>query len=135
MAAKIIRQIDSFKSPIRKKKTIKNTRVRDLRRNEFNHIVCPDTGEVCRSYKSYLTSKHWRLFKKRFRESSFYTGICFICGNTVKLHHHHTTYVRLGKELLSDIVLLCGSKCHRNVHRALRKGITWDKIVKSVENI
>jgi hypothetical protein len=129
---KPIKSVDSFKSPIRKRVVKK---VRDLRKNEFNHIVCLDTKEVCKSYKTYLLSKHWKLFKKKFRESKYYTGVCFICGKSNKLHHHHLTYINLGKELLSDIVLLCGSTCHRNVHRALRKGITWEKIISNINEV
>lgn len=96
-------------------------------------IYCPDTGEVLFSYRSYLKSRHWFLFKKRYDSSEFYSGVCYICGRISSLHHHHIYYDRLGSELYEDICLLCGL-CHRNVHRSLRKGVSWDSIVDRVNN-
>lgn len=124
-----IRSVDSFRSPLRKRKP---TRVLDLRRNHFNHIVCSDTGEVCSSYKEYLHSKHWKLFKKRYRQSSYYIGHCLFCDCTVRLHFHHITYVRLGKEFLKDVVTLC-KKHHTQIHKALRKGVAWEKIMSNLK--
>lgn len=121
-------------NPIKRKKS---TRIVDLRKSRYNHIVCKDTGEVIRSYKAYLASKHWKLFKKKFRESKYYTGRCFICGKSKGLHLHHLTYVRIGKEFLTDVVELCGSPCHRNVHRAMRRNplVTWESILKQLREI
>lgn len=110
----------------------RSVKVKDLRKNRFGRIVCDDTGEICYSYKEYLRSKHWRLFKKKFKQSSSYTGCCLICSSKYKLHFHHLTYVRLGKERFSDIVVLC-SKDHKMVHKALKKGILWEDILSQLE--
>ena len=128
----LIKNKDAFVSGIRRRKN--KTRIVDLRKNHYNHIVCSDTGEVCRSYKEYLRSKHWELFKKRYKLSKMYTGKCFICskhyGRTGE-NLHHITYKRVGHELLTDIVSLC-RVCHRNVHKALKNGITWNEISDKV---
>lgn len=126
-----IRSVDSFKSKLRKKRPSK---IRDLRKNDFNHIVCTDTKEVCTSYKRYLLSKHWKLFKKRYRESSYYTGHCLFCSSSIRLHFHHITYIRLGKELLKDVVPLCKLH-HKQVHKALRNGAIWESIVDQLKSI
>ena len=128
---KLIFSRDAFKSGIRKRKPV--SKILDLRKNHYNHIVCEDTSEVCSSYPEYLRSKHWKLFKKRYKQSDKFTGCCLICGKKRKLHHHHITYINLGKELLSDVVLLCGTTCHRNIHKALRKGITWKQIISNID--
>jgi hypothetical protein len=117
-------------SPIRVRKS---SRILDLRKSHYNHIVCADTGEIVRSYKAYLNSKHWRLFRKNFKKSSCFTGRCCICGKIRGLHLHHITYIRIGMERFSDVRELCKG-CHRNVHRAMRKNslITWEDIEKQL---
>lgn len=130
---KALPKMESFKgkAPL---KTRKAAKFIDARRTHYNHIVCADTGEIIKSYTAYLKSKHWKLFKKRFKESSYYRGRCFICHKEKNIHFHHLTYERIGKENLSDVIELCGL-CHRNVHRALSKGKTWESIVKQLKDI
>jgi hypothetical protein len=65
------------------------------------------------NYKQYLNSTHWQkikttVYKKRRK--------CQICGKSFNLNIHHITYERLGKELLSDLVVLCQS-CHYKAHK------------------
>lgn len=125
--------MDSFKgkAPLRTKKASKFI---DARQTHYNHIVCEDTGEIIKSYSAYLRSKHWRLFKKKFKTSKYYRGKCFICSRDKMLHLHHITYVRIGKERLTDVIELCKC-CHRNVHKALDKGKTWESIVAQLKDI
>ena len=95
-------------------------------------IVCEDTGEVLRTYESYLKSKHWKLFKARFRKSTYYRGQCLLCYKTLRLHFHHITYKNIGNEDFSDVVELC-SKHHTQVHKCLNRGIHWEHIVKQIQ--
>jgi len=75
------------------------------------------------NYKKYLNSIHWEkiksnVYKKRHR--------CQICGKLFTLNIHHTTYKRLGKELPSDLVVLCQS-CHYKAHKdkVVSEGAEW----------
>lgn len=64
------------------------------------------------NYYEYLASAKWRqlrlvvLRKAKFR--------CAGCVREAR-HVHHLTYVRLGRERLTDLVALCPD-CHRDVH-------------------
>lgn len=75
------------------------------------------------SYSDYLASEHWRQFRAEYYHSATCQNIkarfgeyrcefCFTCG---PLNLHHMTYERLGKELPSDVVLVCSS-CHLAIH-------------------
>lgn len=68
------------------------------------------------TYRQYLKSNHWKDVRKRFYKKHRGKIKCFNCGRSkVILHLHHKTYARLGKEKLTDLVLLCKS-CHRQEH-------------------
>lgn len=67
------------------------------------------------SYASYLRSAHWRSLRYRYRNSPSTPNECYICGNDKNLELHHRTYVRLGHERFSDLVLLC-RPCHQDTH-------------------
>jgi len=65
-------------------------------------------------YKHYLRSSAWAGVKARHRqEYGERCGLCDVDEGLLPLHH--MTYERVGRELLSDLVLLCGS-CHQTVH-------------------
>jgi hypothetical protein len=66
------------------------------------------------SYEDYLRSDHWNakrvgaLGRARFK--------CQMCGASGReLQVHHNTYERLGEELDSDLIALCGV-CHGKHH-------------------
>lgn len=64
-------------------------------------------------YYEYLKSKAWQNVRKQaFRK---YGRRCQICGATRFLQVHHKTYVRLGRERLTDLSILC-DECHSNTH-------------------
>ena len=66
------------------------------------------------TYKKYLNSPAWH--RKRDSVIERDKGICVCCraeGRVV----HHTTYENVGKEPLSDLVLLC-KKCHDREHQS-----------------
>lgn len=130
---KSLPKVESFKgkAPL---KTRKAAKFIDARRTHYNHIVCEDTGEIVKSYTAYLKSKHWRLFKKTFKASKYSKKRCYICHKEKSIHLHHLTYERIGKEKLTDVIELCRC-CHRNVHKALDKGKTWESIVAQLKEI
>ncbi|MCK9327351.1 MAG: HNH endonuclease [Bacteroidales bacterium] len=67
-------------------------------------------------YAKYLQSRHWQAF--RLKALKHYGKKCHLCGikEVPYFHVHHLTYERLGKEKLSDVVVLC-EECHNEVHR------------------
>lgn len=73
-----------------------------------------------RSYQAYLASQHWRDFKAYYR-SSDRPQDCVLCGTPDDIHLHHTTYARLGRERLTDVIPLC-SRCHVMAHALVRRG-------------
>ena len=72
------------------------------------------------SYSEYLRSPAWHEVKVRYR-ASIREARCQLCGSTLDLHLHHLTYDRVGEELVSDLILLCGG-CHAAVHDLERLG-------------
>lgn len=71
------------------------------------------------SYDDYLESLHWRKIRR-----SYFAALdekrCWCCGvKSQRLHLHHATYVRLGKERLSDLIHVCFS-CHNEIHRRVK---------------
>jgi len=65
-------------------------------------------------YSEYLQSKHWKELRKRFYKKN--KKVCSVCGATKKIQLHHLTYIRLGKERLSDLMSVCDS-CHHLIHK------------------
>ena len=66
------------------------------------------------SYNDYLKSEHWRKTR-----SKNVRRVCFCCGSRKRLHLHHLSYERLGKEIPTDFATLC-DPCHRKVHVVVR---------------
>jgi hypothetical protein len=64
-------------------------------------------------YADYLASEHWLDVRRRYAASDRPQRCA--CG---KARHalHHLTYVRLGCELLEDLVAVC-DPCHRRLHK------------------
>lgn len=71
------------------------------------------------TYAAYLKSPAWRDLKARYRASDR-PQIC-MCGE-VKVDLHHTTYERVGREELDDLVPLCRD-CHTQAHILEAEGI------------
>ena len=70
-------------------------------------------------YKRYLKSPEWAYRKALFFAS--HPRRCLACGTWRKIHLHHATYERLGREPDDDLRPLCLS-CHRNVHAVAKSG-------------
>jgi hypothetical protein len=73
-----------------------------------------------RDYNQYLRSPEWQSV--RIRHTTEFGESCGLCDTREGVHQlHHLTYDRVGRELLSDLVRLCG-KCHQMVHALERRG-------------
>jgi 5-methylcytosine-specific restriction endonuclease McrA len=70
-------------------------------------------------YRRHLRSPKWRYLKAQIARSR--GRRCERCGATYGLQLHHKTYLRLGRELSSDVELLC-LPCHHaaDLERAWR---------------
>ena len=68
---------------------------------------------VAEKYTAYINSAEW--FQKRNAALERAGHQCQLCRSSVKLNAHHNTYERLGAELDTDIIILCG-KCHDVFH-------------------
>ena len=68
-----------------------------------------------------MQSRAWRAKRKKYWASK-YPKNCYVCGKARHpgMHLHHTTYIRLGKERLSDLVPVC-EPCHKYIHDFQRK--------------
>ena len=73
------------------------------------------------NYESYIQSKDWRKVRERYFESNM-PQVCFACSLKKQsgFHLHHKTYKRLGKERLTDLMLLCPD-CHTKIHKAHKR--------------
>jgi hypothetical protein len=87
--------------------------MKEKKNSERLIFVCEDTNEVCRTYKNYLNSRHWKLYKEKY--INIYRKECAVCKSKVKLNFHHKTYENVGNESLDDVVILC-RECHEKVH-------------------
>lgn len=68
-----------------------------------------------REYHRYLSSPKWQEVRRRFWQSKL-PKCCYVCSiKNVPFDLHHKTYRRLGRERLTDLVLLC-RPCHEQVH-------------------
>ncbi len=77
-------------------------------------------------YAEYLASDEWRARRDEAVQRA--EGRCQLCNSSKRLNVHHRTYKRRGKELPSDLTVLC-DECHRHFH-----GITNpDKVLHVVE--
>jgi 5-methylcytosine-specific restriction endonuclease McrA len=66
--------------------------------------------EKMKIYHAYIDSAEWKVLRNLVLERC--KNYCEDCGKKTKfLHIHHITYLRFGKELLTDLQALC-VKCH-----------------------
>ncbi len=70
------------------------------------------------SYSTYLGSPAWRDVKRRYAEVC--PMVC-MCGDTAT-QIHHTTYERVGRERIDDLVALCRA-CHQHAHALEAAGV------------
>jgi predicted HNH restriction endonuclease len=75
-------------------------------------------------YRAYLRSDKWRRKRLALGFSKNFT--CERCGRYCRdgFEVHHKTYIRIYKELLSDLMLLCPD-CHRMLEVQKRRERKW----------
>ncbi len=66
-------------------------------------------------YNKRIGSQQWRNMKQAIAKMR--GNKCERCPSQFKLSLHHKTYERLGKELFSDLELLC-ERCHQKADEA-----------------
>lgn len=80
-------------------------------------------------YDDYLKSNHWKKFREDFYRNSptvkrmyhkYGILICQFCSKKGILNLHHSSYKRLGRERIKDVVLIC-INCHKLIHSLDRK--------------
>lgn len=65
-------------------------------------------------YAQYIVSVEWKI--KREEKIKIVGPCCEKCGSTKKhLQVHHLNYKRVGRELMSDLQVLCAN-CHMAAH-------------------
>jgi phage terminase large subunit GpA-like protein len=64
-------------------------------------------------YIAYIKSPQWK--EKRLRALKTWGNVCQMCGSSNRIEVHHKTYDRLGKELMTDLMIVCHS-CHEKIH-------------------
>jgi 5-methylcytosine-specific restriction endonuclease McrA len=64
-------------------------------------------------YNQYLLSPQW--MEKRRLVFDRCRGLCEGCRNSKAVQVHHLTYVRVGDEMLFDLVAVC-LDCHEKIH-------------------
>jgi hypothetical protein len=64
-------------------------------------------------YLAYLKSPQWRALREQVLARDKYQ--CFECGARGRLEVHHTTYARIFKEDIDDLITLCRA-CHEEEH-------------------
>lgn len=72
----------------------------------------PDYNKM--PYYKYLHTQHWAQLRELKLAEVDYR--CQLCYSPKKLHVHHRTYVRLGREKLTDLTVLC-KECHDVFHK------------------
>lgn len=68
------------------------------------------------NYEEYIKSDEWK--RTRLWALDRADNKCQICSNKTSLQVHHNEYARIGKELPSDLIVLC-DKCHKLFHESL----------------
>ena len=67
-------------------------------------------------YQEYLQSPEWN--KRKGWVLIFWGSRCAVCCSNQKVQVHHRNYDRVGKELLTDLIVLCDT-CHALFHKAI----------------
>lgn len=70
-------------------------------------------------YREYMESRAWRRKRHEFWRS--HPHECRKCGTRKRIHLHHHTYERFGREMLCDLVALCAEH-HDELHQQFPGG-------------
>lgn len=80
---------------------------------EYQKVFEKLAPALAAEYESYLRSDVWR--ERRSAVLTRASNLCELCEKARAANVHHLTYVRLGNELLSDLLAVCES-CHAILH-------------------
>jgi hypothetical protein len=69
--------------------------------------------EFWRRYHEHLNSPAWAAIRRKVLRRA--NRVCEGCREAPPSHVHHLTYVRLGDEMLFDLVAVC-EECHEKIH-------------------
>ena len=73
-----------------------------------------------KQYKQYMKSDNWKSKRSQriFKDGGMCQGVRAgkKCLSRFKLEVHHKTYIRMGNELMDDLITLC-HKCHLAIHK------------------
>ena len=87
--------------------------IQELIENAWYYLLKSlDPENDSKAYEKYMASPAWR--RKRDQVIEHNKGKCAWCGAEGK-QVHHKTYDNIGRELLSELEMLCG-KCHKEEH-------------------
>ena len=100
-------------------------------------------------YRQYVieNSPEWQSKKqqkycenKKFNGGKIYCELCYTERPILGFDVHHLTYERLGRELLSDLQVLCHD-CHKIADKRRKnpnyidKGVSWDELARDIQGI
>ena len=84
------------------------------------------------AYATWMASPAWRARRRAWHDawvsSHRAAPVCAICGAPWTLERgdlHHRRYDRLGAEADADLIPLCRTPCHDEVHRILESNPAW----------
>lgn len=99
-------------------------------KNPMTNIRC-STGEVAKTYKDYLQTRHWNELRIKVAEEKEYRcERCFgIFLHTFHIHHHN--YKHLGNEKMKDLGFYC-NKCHSSIHSDRKNVRIFNKAYSSL---
>lgn len=80
-------------------------------------------------YADYLKSELWQAKREIALARAGYK--CQLCSKTQNLNVHHNTYDRIGKELETDLVVLCRD-CHAKFHDKPPTTLTWKEEMETI---
>jgi 5-methylcytosine-specific restriction endonuclease McrA len=105
-----------FNAPPPSRQELKAAKKAERRAQKKLLASLPEPPKVIVNYLDYLDSDYWRARRiLKMRSAGFK---CQRCGGRKNLQVHHRSYERLGRELDSDLELLC-----RNCHEAEHEGM------------
>jgi len=109
----IAKQTPKVNKPISSKHKDSTAELWDLQPIKSTMFI---SAEVKQTYLN--SSEWWKLRDKRMILAQYK---CECCGSTWMLSCHHVTYIRLTREELNDVVILCGGSdgCHQKIHDIL----------------
>ncbi len=86
---------------------------RGRKSEEYQKIFQELAPSLADEYECYLRSNVWHEKRKAVLGRATYQ--CELCEKASATEVHHLTYVRLGKELLTDLLAVCET-CHQLIH-------------------